>query len=67
MTAPLNTIEGSGDIAATMQDIGRQAKAAARVLALTATAQKDSALAGMAAAIRAGKAVILAAHAARIG
>ena len=63
MTAPLNTIEGSGDIAATMQDIGRQAKAAARVLALTATAQKDSALAGMAAAIRAGKAVILAANA----
>ena len=63
MTAPLNTIEGSGDIAATMQDIGRQAKTAARVLALTATAQKDSALAGMAAAIRAGKAVILAANA----
>src|SRR5947209_10521831 len=63
MTAPLKTIEGSGDIAATMSDIGRRAKAAARVLALAATAQKDRALAGMAAAIRAGKSEILAANA----
>ena len=29
MTAPLKTIEGSGDIAATMRNIGQQAKAAA--------------------------------------
>ena len=63
MTAPLKTIEGSGDIAATMRDIGRRAKAAARVLALASTAQKDRALAGMAAAIRAGKSEILAANA----
>ena len=26
MAAPLKTVEGSGDIAATMQDIGRRAK-----------------------------------------
>jgi glutamate-5-semialdehyde dehydrogenase len=63
MTAPLKTIEGSGEIAATMSDIGRRAKAAARVLALAATAQKDRALAGMASAIRAGKSEILAANA----
>jgi len=53
MTAPLKTIDGSSEIAATMSDIGRRAKAAARVLALAATAQKDRALAGMASAIRA--------------
>src|SRR3954464_5503122 len=64
MTAPLKTIEESGDIAATMSDIGRRAKAAARVLALAGTAQKDRALAGMASAIRAGKSEILAANAA---
>src|SRR5205814_9199962 len=63
MTAPLKTIEGSGEIAATMSDIGRRAKAAARVLALAATAQKDRALAGMASAIRASKSEILAANA----
>ena len=63
MTAPLKTIEGSGDIAATMSDIGRRAKAAARVLALASTEQKDRALAGMASAIRAGKSEILAANA----
>jgi glutamate-5-semialdehyde dehydrogenase len=63
MAAPLKTIESSGDIAATMHDIGRQAKAAARVLALASTEQKNRALAGMSAAIRAGKKDILAANA----
>jgi glutamate-5-semialdehyde dehydrogenase len=63
MTAPLKTIEGSSEIAATMSDIGRRAKAAARVLALAATAQKDRALAGMASAICASKSEILAANA----
>ena len=63
MTAPLKTVEGSGDIAATMSDIGRSAKAAARVLALASTDQKNRALAGMAAAIRAGRSDILAANA----
>ena len=63
MTAPLKTIEGSGDIAATMRNIGQQAKTAARVLALASTAQKDRALAAMAAAIRSTKSEILAANA----
>src|SRR6187397_1487208 len=63
MTAPLKTIEGSGEIAATMSDIGRSAKAAARVLALASTDQKNRALAGMTAAIRAGRSDILAANA----
>ena len=46
-----------------MRDIGRGAKAAARVLALAPAAQKDRALAAMAQAIRAGRAEILAANA----
>ena len=63
MTAPLKTIEGSGDIAAAMREIGVRAKAAARVLAVASTEQKNRALAGMASAIRASKADILAANA----
>jgi glutamate-5-semialdehyde dehydrogenase len=63
MTAPLKSIESTGDIAAAMAEIGRKAGAAARVLALASTAQKDDALARMAAAIRAQKDRILAANA----
>src|ERR1700742_4946751 len=63
MTAPLKSIEGTGDIAAAMGEIGRKARAAARVLTLASTAQKDDALARMAAAIRAQKDRILAANA----
>jgi len=63
MTAPLKSIEGTGDIAAAMAEIGRDARAAARVLALATSAQKDRALGQMAAAIRAQKAAILAANA----
>ena len=63
MTAPLKSIEGTGDIAAAMAEIGRKSGAAARVLALASTAQKDDALARMAAAIRAQKYRILAANA----
>jgi len=63
MAAPLKTAEGSGDIAATMQDIGRRAKLAARVLALASAEQKNRALAGMAAAILAHQRDILAANA----
>jgi glutamate-5-semialdehyde dehydrogenase len=62
MAAPLKTVEGS-DIAALMHELGRAAKDAARLLALAPTAQKDAALAAMAAAIRAHKADILAANA----
>jgi glutamate-5-semialdehyde dehydrogenase len=61
MTAPLKSIES--DIAATMREIGRRAKAGARVLALAPAAQKNQALAAMADAIRARKAEILAANA----
>ena len=63
MTAPLKTIDGTADVAASMRAIGRRAKAAARTLALASTAQKDAALAAMAKAIRARRADILAANA----
>jgi glutamate-5-semialdehyde dehydrogenase len=63
MSAPLKTIEGTSDVAATMAGIGRRAKAAARVLALASTEQKDRALTAMAQAIRAAKSDILAANA----
>jgi glutamate-5-semialdehyde dehydrogenase len=63
MSAPLKTADNTNDIAATMRDIGRHAKAAARVLALAQAAQKDRALGAMAAAIRAGKSDILDANA----
>jgi len=63
MTAPLKSIEGTGDIATVMTGIGRAARAAARVLALAPTEQKDRALVAMAAAIRAQSARILAANA----
>ena len=63
MTAPLKTVEGS-DIAApdARHRPPRQGRRA-RALALAPTAQKDEALAAMAAAIRARKADILAANA----
>jgi glutamate-5-semialdehyde dehydrogenase len=67
MSAPLKSIEGTGDIAAAMGEIGRNARAAARVLALAPAAQKDRALEGMAGAIRAQKPLILAANAEDIG
>ena len=63
MGAPLKTIDTPDDIAAAMRDIGTRAKAASRVLAMASTAQKDRALAAMAAAIRANKAAIMAANA----
>ena len=63
MTAPLKTIEGTADIATAMREIGRRVRAAARALALASPAQKDQALAAMAAAVLARKAEILAANA----
>jgi glutamate-5-semialdehyde dehydrogenase len=62
MSAPLKNADNSGDIAVTMSHLGRHARAAARVLALAPTTQKDRALGAMAAAIRAGKSEILAAN-----
>ena len=67
MTAPLKTVETAPDHAGLMQDtmhqIGRRARAAARVLALATGRQKDTALAAMADAIRSSRAAILAANA----
>jgi glutamate-5-semialdehyde dehydrogenase len=63
MTAPLKTLEGSGDVTEKMREIGRRAKAAARTLALAPAARKNQALAAMAHAIRAGEGKILAANA----
>jgi glutamate-5-semialdehyde dehydrogenase len=63
MTAPLKTIERTGDVAPLMREIGRGAKAAARVLALASASQKDDALAAIAAAIRLGQGEILNANA----
>jgi len=63
MTATLKSIEGSGDIAAAMGEIGRHARAAAQVLALAPAEQKNRALQLMAAAVRAQVSSILAANA----
>ena len=63
MSAPLKSIEGTGDIAACLGEIARQARAAARTLALAPTAQKDRALELMAGAVRGQISRILAANA----
>ena len=63
MAAPLKSIEGTGDLAAIMAAIGRDARAAARTLALASAEQKDRALTAMAAAVRAQKTQVLAANA----
>jgi glutamate-5-semialdehyde dehydrogenase len=62
MNAPLKAV-GNAALEATMLEIGRDARAAARMLALAAPARKNRALAAMAAAIRAARAAILAANA----
>jgi glutamate-5-semialdehyde dehydrogenase len=66
-SAPLKPIDGPPETAATLREamlsLGCRAKAAARVLALASTEQKNRALAAMATAIRANKAGILAANA----
>jgi glutamate-5-semialdehyde dehydrogenase len=63
MSISLKAVEVSGDLADLMEKIGRRAKAAARVLALASTEQKNAALDAMADAIRASAATILAANA----
>ena len=59
----LKSVDGSADLPALMADLGRRARAAARVLALAPGEQKDEALAAMAAAIRSSAPAILAANA----
>ena len=63
MTASLKAIEGSADLPVLMNDLARSARAAARVLAVAPTEQKNRALAAMERALRAGAAAILAANA----
>ncbi len=63
MSAPLKAIDGNADLATLMNDLGKQARAAARVLALAPPEQKDRALEAMERAIRANAAAILAANA----
>jgi glutamate-5-semialdehyde dehydrogenase len=63
MSTPQKSIEGTGDIAACLGEIARQARAAARTLALAPTAQKDRALELMAGAVRGQISRILAANA----
>jgi glutamate-5-semialdehyde dehydrogenase len=62
MNAPLKTIDGPGDIAAMMRDMGSRARAAARRLALAAAEEKDRALRAMAQALRHCAPAILAAN-----
>ena len=62
MTA-LKAIDGTDDLAALMGDIGKRAKAAARILALAPAEQKARALGTIAKAIRADAAAIIAANA----
>jgi glutamate-5-semialdehyde dehydrogenase len=74
MNAPLKALDGSSarssakdakgaSLAATMRQVGRDARTAARALALAPAAQKNRALAAMAKAIRAASPAILAANA----
>ncbi|WP_316204042.1 glutamate-5-semialdehyde dehydrogenase [Bradyrhizobium sp. SZCCHNS3051] len=63
MTAPLKAIDGSADLPALMNDLAKQARAAARVLALAPAAQKNRALEAMERLIRARADTIIAANA----
>ncbi|MFY9893324.1 MAG: glutamate-5-semialdehyde dehydrogenase [Xanthobacteraceae bacterium] len=63
MNAPLKAVEGAGKLDATMREIGREARKAARVLALAPAARKNRALGAMAKALRRARPAILAANA----
>ena len=63
MNAPLKAVEGAGKLDATMREIGREARKAARVLALAPAARKNCALAAMTKALRRARPAILAANA----
>ena len=67
MNAPLKAVAGSekpgATLAVTMREIGREARLAARALALAPAPQKNRALAAMAKAIRGARTAILAANA----
>jgi glutamate-5-semialdehyde dehydrogenase len=63
MTTSLKAVDKLADLAATMRELGRGAKAAARVLAQAPDADKSAALAAMAGAVRRHAGAILAANA----
>jgi len=65
-TAALKRTAAGDDVARTMADIGRRARAAARTLALASTETKNAALRAMADEVRRGAAEILAANAADV-
>src|SRR5580704_6151020 len=66
MNAPLKAIDSQGKaqtrLEADMRGIGREARQAARALALASASQKNRALAAMARAVRGSEAAILAAN-----
>lgn len=66
MTTALKAIDGTADLPALMGDLAKAARAAARVVALAPTEQKNRALAAIERAIRANAAKILAANAADV-
>ena len=63
MNAPLKAVQSAENLEVTMRALGREAREAARVLALAPAAQKNRALAAMAKAVRGASAAILAANA----
>lgn len=63
MTAPLKAVDGAADLTALMTDLARDARAAARALAIAPAERKNAALAAMERAIRQGAPSILAANA----
>ena len=63
MNAPLKAVAGSVKLEVTMRALGREARGAARVLALAPAAKKNRAVAAMAKAIRASRSTILAENA----
>jgi glutamate-5-semialdehyde dehydrogenase len=63
MNAPLKAVGGTENLDAVMREIGRDARRAARALALAPAAQKNRALTAMAEAVRSSKTDILAANA----
>src|ERR1700742_319258 len=63
MSVHLKSIEGIGDLAAMMRDMGAKARVAARRLALATPAEKSRALRGMAQVLRGSTTAVLAANA----
>src|SRR5205085_10969355 len=63
MSAPLKAVDGSADLQAMMAELGKRARAAARVLALAPADQKNQAREAMERAVRANAGLILGANA----